>query len=214
MQFETTDRIYLHLWPDWSPSSAAHVARFPAILKVRAGATVDASAKLEIRLRDASGEVVAVETTSLEAPIVGPAWLELPGGLVAIPDAVASAEAVFGDVVSAPAKRTDVERAVQLEPAGGELGLPGEPHLWWCYRNQSVEPVAVTDVLRETVLYVDGEAMRPPPKPYNGPSRLPPRRALSGWWSLDSFGAVDRHSPHRFALEVLGESSEEFTFSW
>jgi hypothetical protein len=214
MPFETTDRIYLQLWPDWSPSSAAGVARFPALLKVGAGASVDPAATIQIRLRDADGEVLAVETTGLGGPIAGPAWRELPGGLVAIPDAVASAEAALGDVVSAAAARSDGELAVQLEPVGGALGLPGEPHLWWCYRNQGDEPVAVADVLRETVLLVDGEQLRPPPVPYNGPSRLPPRRALSGWWSLDSFEAVGPHRPHRFVLKVLGGSSEEFTFSW
>jgi hypothetical protein len=178
---------------------------------------VDEEATLELRLLDAEGDVVDVQTAALELPdggVAGPAWLEVPGKLVALADTVTHAEAALGDTVSARVARQDVALPVLLESVAYDLGLPGEPRLWWSYRNQGTEPVGVMDVLASTVLWVDGDAVRPPAAPYNGPSRLPPQRALSGWWSLDDFEGIHRQEPHRFALEILGERSEELTAGW
>jgi hypothetical protein len=217
MPSETTDHVYLQLWPDWSPSRAESVVRFPVLVKLGTGARVDPAATIEIRLRDRDGEVLGVETTTLGPaanPIEGPAWRELPGRLLTIPDAVASAEVALGDAVSARAPRDEIALPVLLVPVERDLGLAGEPHLWWCYRNQGEAAVVVADVLRDTVLWVDDDATRPPAGPYNGPTRLPRGRALSGWWSLDDFPPVDRRRPHRFALAVQGERSRPFTFAW
>jgi hypothetical protein len=207
-----TSRLYLELWPDWSPSAAPDLARFAVLVKVAAGTTVDEGAAIEIRLLDIGGKLVDSETTALELgsdPLVGPTWMHAPGRLVRLADSVTQAEAVLQDAVSERVERRDATLAVLLRPVGCHLGLPGEPWLWWCFRNQTADPVAVADILRSTVLWVDGQALTPPAAAYNGPSKLPPQRALTRWWTHGDLDLTPDSGPHRLILEILGARSEE-----
>jgi hypothetical protein len=209
--------MFLQLWPDWTPSRARGLARFCALVKIGAGHSIDEPETIAIRMLDAGGEVVDVQTELFELSsgrLVGPAWQEVPGHLVRLADAVTQVEATLRDVVSERVTRADAMAAVLLKPVAFDLGLDGEPALWWSYRNQTRAPVDATEVLRSRVLWVDEHRLRPPQGGYNGPPYLAPAQALSGWWSLDDFGLIDRRAPRRFALEIRGDRSDEFTYTW
>jgi hypothetical protein len=209
--------VFLQLWPDWTPSRAPDLARFSALLKVGAGRSIDEPETIEIRMLDAGGNVVDVQTEPFEPDsgrLVGPAWEEVPGHLVRLADAVTQVEATLRDAVSERVARADGTAAVLLTPVAYDLGLDREPALWWSYRNQTGAPVDATDVLRSRVLWVDEHPLRPPEGGYNGPPDLGPGQALSGWWSLDDFALIDRRAPRQFALEISGERSDEFTYAW
>jgi hypothetical protein len=211
------DGVYLQLWPDWSPSIVPELARFPGLLKVAAGASLPSPAALEIRLLDEAGRLLRVEPTSLDLgadPLLGPAWQKVGGRLVQLDERVAHAEGALDGTVSDRVGRDEAALTVQLKPVGGELGLAGEPHLWWCFRNRTDAPVDVGSVLNETVVWVDGRPLPRPPAPYDGPANLPPHKSLSAWWSLDHFGLTDRATPREFALEILGERSRPFVAGW
>jgi hypothetical protein len=209
--------VYITLLPDWSPSSLARdLARFSMLVKVGAGRTVGPGA-IELRMLDGRGELVSVASEPFEPAsgvLIGPAWQEVSGGSVHLAETVTQADASLGDARSERALRAEVAATVLLKPVANDLGLPGEPALWWSFRNQTGAPLDVDEVLRTRVLWVDDEARRPPEGAYNGPPALGPGRALSNWWSLDDFGLVDRRVPRRFALEIRGERTEAFAYAW
>jgi hypothetical protein len=209
-------RLHLQLWPDWRASSLAGRARFAALVKLCGAGTIAESATIEIRLLDAGGTVVEVETAPLtdgHEGLVGPAWRVVPGHLVTLPESVSHAQGALPGAVSVCESRADAEVTVLLRSCGPDLGLPGEPYLWWCYRNQGADPVVVTDLLRSRVLWVDGHPLAAPEAAYNGPSRLDPGRGLSAWWSTDDLHGIPRQVTHRFRLEVLGQRSADVTIS-
>jgi hypothetical protein len=210
--------VHITLWPDWSPSPLARdLARFSALVKLGAGRIIDGRRVIELRMLDARGELVSVATEPFDPAsgrLIGPAWQEVSGGSVRVADAVTQAEASLEDTRSDRVVRAEVAATVLLKPVAYDLGLPGEPALWWSYRNQTGEPLDIDEILRTRMLWVDDEGLRPPEGAYNGPPALGAGRALSNWWSLDDFGLVDRRVPRRFALEIRGERTEAFAYAW
>jgi hypothetical protein len=203
-----TGGVYLQLWPDWWAWRLPEVARFSAIIKVGAGASLDVPATIAVRLLDRGGDLIAEEALAVPGEVRGPAWQRVESGFVRLDAAVTDAEGELAGVVSERVRRAEVEVPVILRAVGGELGVDGEPRLWWCYRNLTGGPVSAIELLRSRTLGVDGVAVAVPTNAYNGPSELLPWRAMTGWWSLDDLG-IDRRTRHTFWLEILSRRSAE-----
>jgi len=208
----------LQLLPDWTPSSVdARLASFDALLKIPQGCGLEPGAIRTLLLNE-QGSVLATDGGGLRldapAPLAGPIWKLVRGRLVRLPDKVDAACAVIHELRSPPVARRDATRPVVLQPIASQVGLAGEPHLWWRFYNNTPDPIDVYRIFRTTTLRLDERRLPPPAEAYNGPAHLPPGRGISGLWSLDDFDQDARRGPHRFQLGVLDERSEPFTFEW
>jgi hypothetical protein len=210
--------VAIQILPDWTPSLVdRNLARFDTILKIPAGSLIE-DGTLQLRLLDESLRLIEVKTTALtlgaEGPVVGPSWKVIRGELTKLPEASMHCFAVLNDARSTIVDRADATIPVLLRGIEGEVGLKGEPHLWWRFYNDTAQPISVERILTTTLLRIDDQTFLPRPSSYDGPAYLPPRRALSGVWSLDEFDSRAREGQHQFQLSILDQTSEAMTFEW
>lgn len=211
-------RVTIQLLPDWTASSVDPLlARFDALFKIPRGCVLK-DGSMQLLLLNEQQRVLTVTSTPLnltgEGPVVGPSWNVVRGGLVKMTETSTHACAVLNDVRSAPVARLDATIPVLLRAISCQVGVDGEPHLWWRFYNHAAMPIAVERVFKTTSLQLDDRTFSPRVGAYNGPAQLPSKRAFSGLWSLDEFDASARKAPHRFRLSILGEASEPFVFEW
>jgi hypothetical protein len=197
--------IGIELLPEWAPSLNPAHARFDVLVTVPAGAAPVDPSTLRVELRDAAGEVVGTIAAGLDehpAPVTGPGWRVITGRHVAITDEIAHAEAVVGAARSRRTSRADARRTLNVVPIRDVLGVPGEPRLWWRFCNTTDAPIAVSELLDDTVVWLDDVAVQPPAT-YNGPAQLPPGRAISNLVSLSDLG-ITISSPSEITVSILG----------
>jgi hypothetical protein len=210
--------IAIQLLPDWTPSSVdERLVRLDALVKVPS-AGVLADTPLDLLFTDDDERVVAVEQVPAHLaqgrPLVGPAWVVIPSGLLKMSAGSTRAHARVGSVRSASVARRDGALPVLLDAVPLQVGVAGEPHLWWRFYNRSPTPVPVDRIFATTTVQIDERTFSRPVGPYNGPAQLPPKRAISGLWSLDDFDARLRQGQHRFHLTILGDASAPVVFAW
>jgi hypothetical protein len=193
------------------------MVRFDAIVKVAAGSVLDDASAVELRLFDDQGALVEVHV-GMDAGrprIVGPAWQRLHGRLVEVATTVTQAEVTLPGIAASPRTRRDGPTGpVTLVPLGAQVGVEGEPHVWWRFDNRSAAPVPILDILRDQTLWLDGASYRAPQRHYDGPHLLQPDRSFLGVWSLDDFEPLARRGAHRLELEILGLRSPAVDVEW
>lgn len=211
-------RVAIQLLPDWTASSVDPLlARLDAVIKIPRGSLLE-EGSLQLLLLDEEQRVLTAKSTPLnlggKGQTAGPAWKVVRGGLIKMSDASTHACAVLNDVRSAPVARLDGRVPVLLHAIDRQVGVPGEPHLWWRFYNHTAMSIPVDRVFSTTTLQIDDRMFSPAVASYDGPAHLPSHRALSGLWSLDEFDARARTGPHRFRLSILGATSGPFVFDW
>jgi hypothetical protein len=209
-------RPAIQLLADWTPSSVDPLlGRFDALLKIPRGAVLE-DGTTQLLLLDDQGRVLTATNIplQLEGVIAGPSSKLVRGGLVRLSEGTTHAVGILNDVRSAPVARLDATIPVLLRAIARQVGIAGEPHLWWRFYNRTSAPIHVGRIFETSVLHVDDRTFSPRAAPYNGPAELPPKRAVSGLWSLDDFDATLRRGLHRFQLSILGEASEPLAFEW
>jgi hypothetical protein len=208
--------IAIQLLPDWTPSSLdLLLARFDTLVKIPRGSVLDDGA-IQLLLLDEQEHVLTLINSPLNlgGSLAGPSWKVSRGGLVKIRAMSTHASAVLNDVRSAPVPRLDATIPVLLQPITCQLGIAGEPHLWWRFYNRTELPIRVDRVFNASTLQLDDRTFSPRFGAYNGPAELPSKRALSGLWSLDEFDTRAREGRHRFRLSILDDASDPFVFEW
>jgi len=197
--------IGIELLPEWAPSRNPAHARFDVFVTVPDGAAPLDPGALRVELRDSAGEVIGTIAPGLEerpTPLTGPGWRVITGRHVVIADEVAYATAVLGVARSPRTSRADGRRTLTVVPIRDVLGVPGEPRLWWRFRNTTDAPIVVSELLANTVVWLDDIAVHPP-STYNGPAKLPPGRAISNLVSLADLG-ITTAIPGEITMTILG----------
>lgn len=208
--------VFLQLLPDWTPSKQPRFARFNVLIKVARGAFLTECSRIELHLLDSVGNLIGIREATHDPvvkPIQGPGWRRIAGRILPVEDTVSQAEAVLGTVRSARVSRRDAKHPLLLVAVPDQVGVAGEPHLWWRFFNCTADPIPVKRIFGTSLLWVDDRAFHPQ-SPYNGPSLLPSGRALSGLWSLDDIDPSAAAGRHRFTLEMLGERSTDIEPLW
>lgn len=122
---------------------------------------------------------------------------------------------MLSSVVDSPRERRgDTTQVIELAAFPTQIGVRGEPHLWWRFRNLTAQPIPMLDLLRDHTLWLDGRAHRAPEGHYNGSRWLQPQSTFTGMWSLDDFESSTRRGERRVELEILGLRSRALVVEW
>lgn len=178
---ESKHSFGVELMPDWTPSMNPRLVRLDAIIKVAAGAWIAPGTALRARLKRVEAEDLTITLSEELSGLTGPDWRQVRGRLIEIDPAVWAAEGMLPGCVSAPVFRRDGQAPVFLAVIRDRIGVADEPILWWRYYNATNQLLNVAQIRAQTRLRLDGQSIALRTN-YNGPSQLPPGRAMSGLW--------------------------------